>query len=113
MTYWSREDTQLWISQLENRVGDIDYYLQRTLEWCANNGVWDQEKIFSLTFVTVLWVCNMREEDVSRQEVYEMLGIKDWNSIEDCVMELGNKLSNLDFEDMIVLVANTLDERNN
>jgi hypothetical protein len=113
MKYWSREDTQYWIVQLENRVGDIDYYLQRTLEWCENNGVWDQEKIFSLTFVTVLWVCNMREENVSRQEIYEMLGIKDWDNIEDAVMELGDRLSSLDFEDMLTLVANTLDENRN
>lgn len=110
MKPWTREDTQYWIAQLENRVEDIDYYLNRTLEWCGNNGVWDQEKIFSLTFVTVLWVSNMRDENISRKEIYEMLGIKDWDTVEDCVVELGNKLGHLDFEEMLTLVANTLDE---
>jgi hypothetical protein len=106
--YWSREDTQYWIAQLENRIEDIDYYLNRTVEWCENNGVWDNEKVFGLTFVTVLWVCHMRNEDVSRQEIYELLGIEDYYNCEDHVMELGNQLSGLDWEDMLSLVATTL-----
>ena len=106
--YWSREDTQYWIAQLENRIEDIDYYLNRTVEWCENNGVWDNEKVFGLTFVTVLWVCHMRNEDVSRQEIYELLGIEDYYDCEDHVMELGNQLSGLDWEEMLSLVADTL-----
>jgi hypothetical protein len=105
--YWARENTKYWITQLEHRLQDIDYYLTRTVEWCENNGIWDQEKVFALTFVTVLWVCNMRNENVSRQEVYELLGIEDYYNCEDHVMELGNKLSVLDWEEMLNLVAET------
>jgi hypothetical protein len=105
--YWSRNDTQYWIAQLENRLEDIDYYLNRTVEWCENNGIWSQEKVFSLTFVTVLWVCYMRGEEVSRQEIYELLGIEDYYDCEDHVMELGNQLSGLDYEEMLSLVAET------
>ena len=105
--YWAREDTQYWIAQLENRLEDIDYYLNRTVEWCENNGYWDQEKVFSLAFVTVLWVCHMRNEDVSRQEIYELLGIEDYYNCEDHVMELGDKLSEMDWEEMLCLVAET------
>ena len=105
--YWSREDTQYWIAQLENRLEDIDYYLNRTVEWCENNGYWDQEKVFSLAFVTVIWVCHMRGEDVSRHEIYELLGIEDYYNCEDHVMELGDKLGGLDWEEMLSLVATT------
>lgn len=107
-TYWSREDTQHWIAQLENRIEDIDYYLNRTVEWCENNGIWSNESVFTLSFVTVLWVCHMRDEEISRPEIYEMLGIEDWENVEDHVMELGNQLSGMDYEDMMTLVANRL-----
>lgn len=106
--YWSREDTQYWIAQLENRVEDIDYYLNRTVEWCENNGVWDDEKVFALAFVTVLWVANMRNEEVSRREIYELLGVEDFEDAEDLVMNLGNRLGQLDWEEMLELVNNTL-----
>lgn len=111
MKPWTREDTQYWIAQLENRIEDIDYYLNRTVEWCENNGIWNNEAVFSLSFVTVLWVCHMRNEDVSRKEIYEMLGLDDWNEIEDHVMELGTLLSGLDFEPMLELVANNIQNR--
>ena len=106
--YWSGEDTQHWITQLENRIEDIDYYLNRTVEWCENNGIWSNEDVFTLSFVTVLWVCHMRDEEVSRPEIYEMLGIEDWENVEDHVMELGNQLSGMDHEDMLMLVADRL-----
>jgi hypothetical protein len=50
----------------------------------------------------------MRSEEVSRQEIYELLGIEDWQEAEDHVMELGDQLSDLDYEDMLNLVAKTL-----
>jgi hypothetical protein len=106
--YWDRNSTKEWIVQLENRLEDLDYYLNRTVQWCENNGIWDNEKVFSLGFVTVLWVCHMRSEEVSRQEIYELLGIEDWQEAEDCVVELGNQLSVLDYEEMLDLVANSL-----
>lgn len=105
MKPWTRDDTHHWIEQLENRIEDIDYYLNRTVEWCENNGIWSNENVFTLSFVTVLWVCHMRNEEVSRKEVYEMLGIEGWEDSEDLVMELGNLLNNLDFEPMLELVA--------
>lgn len=106
MKPWSREDTQYWIAQLENRIEDIDYYLNRTVAWCEDNGIWSNEKVFMLSFVTVLWVCHMRDENVSRHEIYEMLGIEDFQDTEDKVIELGSKLSNLDWEEMLQKVLN-------
>jgi hypothetical protein len=106
--YWNRTSTKEWIAQLENRLEDLDYYLNRTIEWAEENNIIGQEKIFSLGFVTVLWVCHMRSEDVSRQEVYELLGVEDWQDADDCVMELGDQLSDMDYEDMLTLVSRTL-----
>jgi hypothetical protein len=105
---WSREDTQYWIAQLENRIDYIDYYLNRTVEWCENNGIWSNESVFALSFVTVLWVSHMRNEEISRQEIYELLGVIDFDQIEDAVMELGDQLSGMDWEDMLNLVNTTL-----
>ncbi len=108
MKYWSREDTQHWIAQLENRIEDIDYYLNRTVEWCENNGIWDNEAVFGLAFVTVLWVCHQRGEDVSRQEIFELIGVEDYYNAEDCIMELGDILSKMDWDEMLSLVSKTL-----
>jgi hypothetical protein len=104
--HWSRDDTQSWIAQMENRLEDLNYYLNRTIEWAEHHNVIDQETIFTLGFVTVLWVCYMRAEEVSRREVYELLGISGWETTEDHVMELGDQLSDMDYEDMLTLVAN-------
>ncbi len=108
MKPWTREDTQQWITQLENRIEDIDYYLQRTVEWCEQNGIWQNERVFGLTFVTVLWVCHMRDEDVTRQEIFEILGVEDFQNAEDRIMELGNVLGKLDWEEMLQKVANSM-----
>ncbi len=105
--YWTRVDTQLWISQLENRIEDIEYYLKRTVEWCENNGVWDDKKVFMLAFVTVLWVCHMRGEEISRKEIFELIGIDDWEMIEqDELVEIGPQLANLDWEEVLTKVNN-------
>lgn len=108
MSIWSRDNTKEWIIQLENRIEDIDYYLVRTVEWCEQNGIWDDEKVFGLAFVTVLWVCHMRGEDVSRKEIIEIIGIAGWEDAEDAVMDLGDQLSTLDHEEMLQIVAKSL-----
>ena len=42
---WTRLDTQHWIDQLEHRIEDIDYYLNRTLEWCEDRGVYNDQAV--------------------------------------------------------------------
>ena len=49
----------------------------------------------------------MRSEDVTRQEIYEMLGVEDYYDAEDCIMDLGDRLSQMDWEEMLELVAKT------
>jgi len=107
--YWSRENTQYWISQLENRIDDIEYYLHRTIEWCEINGVWDEEKVFTLSFITVLWVTNMRNEDISKRELLEILGISGWEDTEDLVYELGKESRQMDHEELLKTVLEKFD----
>lgn len=54
MKYWSRDDTREWINQLEHRVDDIDYYLDRTLAWCDEYGVYDEKVVFMCSFLTCI-----------------------------------------------------------
>jgi len=102
---WTRTHTQDWISQVENRLEDIDYYLSRTVEYCENNGIWDDIKVFSISFVVVVWVCNMREEKVSRQEILELLGMEKFYNAEDAEVSLSDKLQNKDFEELLPILA--------
>ena len=46
MSYWSRNDTKEWITQLEHRIKDIDYYLERTVAWCEEYGIDDNKVVF-------------------------------------------------------------------
>jgi len=82
----------------------LDCYLDQTIEWCKNNGVQENEKIFTLAFVTVLWVANKCLEPGSQKEIYTMLGIDCEKNGNDFIIELSGKLGGLDWEDMLELV---------
>ena len=107
--YWSREDTKQWIIQLEHRLEDIDYYLKRAIEWCENNGVWDDEKVFIVSFMTVVWVSSMRMESVSKKEIFEIVGIEGWEDAADQEFKLAEQYKNLDFEEMLDSVKTRFD----
>lgn len=105
MKYWSREDTKHWITQLENRIDDIDYYLKQTIEWCELHGIYSDKDVFVCAMMTVIWVSHMRGEPVSRREAFELLGIQDWDQIPDDEFELGSKYKDYDLEDLLYSVA--------
>jgi len=102
---WSRWDTKLWINQLENRIEDIDYYLNQTVEYCEANNIINNESVFTLSFLTVLWVSYMREEPISRREIFEILNIQNWEDLPDSPVELGKKLADFDLQDLLNLVS--------
>jgi hypothetical protein len=83
MKYWSRDDTKEWINQLEHRVDDIDYYLDRTLAWCDEYGVYDEKTVFMCSFLTCIWVSQVRGEPITFTELMEMLGVKEWETNSD------------------------------
>ena len=105
MTYWSRDNTKNWISQLENRVEDIDYYLKQTVEWCELHGIYDDKQVFVCAMMTVIWVSHMRGEPVSKREAFELLGIQDWEKIQDDEFQLGSEYTSYDLKDLLHSVA--------
>jgi len=102
---WTRDDTQDWIAQVENRIEDIDYYLGRTIEYCEANGIWDDIKVFSMSFVVVIWVCHMRSEAVSKHEILEILNIEHWAQADDAYISLGPQLADKDFEELLEILS--------
>lgn len=106
--HWNIYDTKLWINQLENRIEDIDYYLNQTVNYCEANNIINNETVFTLSFLTVLWVSYMREELISRREIFEILCIKDWEDLPDAPVELGAKLSDFDLQELLSVVSKQL-----
>lgn len=101
MQPWTRTDTQDWITQLTNRVEDTKYYLHRTLDWCENHCVYDDRKIFMMSFLTCVWVSNMREESITYRELMEILGVEEFDEVLDKIYDLGPKYVGLDHEQLL------------
>lgn len=104
MKPWTREDTKLWIGQLEHRIKDIDYYLRKTIEWCEDHYVYDDRHVFMLSFLTVIWVSNMRNEPISYVELLEILGMPELITGEDKLYNLGPDALNVDHEQLLNII---------
>ena len=107
--FWSRQSTKDWISSIEDRIEDIDYYLKRTVDWCEQNSVYDNDRVFGLALITVLWVCYMRDEEITQTEVFEILGV---NIPEDVVLSdrlfLGPTFEGLELEEILEQVSSNM-----
>jgi hypothetical protein len=104
---WSREDTQHWISQIENRLEDIDYYLHQTVEWCEERGVYNEQAVFACAVMTVIWVSHMRNEPLSKREVLEIVGVVDFYNADDEEYTLSERFHGMDLEELLEIVAET------
>lgn len=105
MKPWSREDTRDWIAQLELRVEDINYYLNETVSWLTDRDEERNEVCFACALMTLVWVANQRSEPITRWEIMEILGVKDFYSMPDEEIELGQQYKNLDLEDMLEYIC--------
>lgn len=110
MKPWTRDNTKEWIAQLENRLEDIEYYITRTVEWCEQNGVWRDDKVFALCAMTVIWVSHMRNEPISRRELFELLAVKDADVIPDAEYTLDPTMLDKEFEEVLEMVIQTFDD---
>jgi len=110
MSYWSRNDTKEWIVQLEHRVQDMDYYLVKADEWCDEYGIDNNKLIFMCSFLTCVWVSNMRGEHITFNELMEILGVEEWNDDEEKYYELDECWGNLDFHEFLEKVVATYSE---
>jgi hypothetical protein len=107
MYVWDRQSTRNWIAQLEHRIEDIEYYLRRTVEWCEANEVYSDRTVFACTVMTAVWVSHMRGEPISKHELFEMLGVKGWDTIDDAIYEFNKDYETLDHEELLVMVASS------
>jgi hypothetical protein len=106
MKPWTRDNTKDWISQLENRIEDIDYYLSQTINWCESKEIYENEKVFGLCLITVLWVCYMRNEEITQKEIFEILSIESWEDVEEeSIVKLGPIFENRDLEEILEAVS--------
>lgn len=116
MKYWSRKDTKEWINQLEHRIDDIDYYLGRTLTWCDEYGVDNERIVFMCSFLTCIWVSQVRGETISFTELMEMLGISEWettNGTEEKIYELDECYADLDHDELLEMAVSKLSRDDN
>lgn len=98
MKPWSREDTRDWIAQLELRVEDINYYLNETVCWLEDRNVERDEVCFACAMMALVWVAYQRSEPITRWELMEILGVKEFHAMLDEEVELGLKYRSMDLE---------------
>jgi hypothetical protein len=104
---WNRQSTKDWIAQLEHRIEDIEYYLRKTVEWCEDNGVYSEQTIFACTVMTAVWVSHLRNEPISKRELFEILGIVGWDQIEDAIYEFNPEYAHLEHDELLEMVASS------
>lgn len=105
MSYWSREDTKDWITQVQLRLEDINFYLAETVRYCESRGITDNTQVLVLSIMTCIWVSSMRNEPITLSEVADILGLEDLSLVSDKTYHLGAKLCLLDFEQMLDVVS--------
>lgn len=107
MRYWSRDDTREWVKQIESRLVDINYYLNKTQNWCDNYGVDDAKTFFMCNLLTCIWVSQLRGEYITFSEMMEMLGVDEWECDEDKIYELDPEFSELEHEELLQRAVDT------
>ncbi len=106
--YWSRENTKHWIAQLEHRIEDIEYYLRRTVEWCEENDVYEDRIVLACAVMTAAWVSYMRQEPLSKQEIFEILNVDGWENIEDGLFEFNSNYDHLEHEELLQMIVSSI-----
>lgn len=105
MKAWTRNNTREWVHDLENKLEDVEYYLERTIEWCEDHEVYDEEVLLACCLMTCVWVADMRRESITFLELAEILGIRDSEQAEDKIYSLGPELENLDHLEMLEAIV--------
>jgi hypothetical protein len=109
MKYWSREDTKAYVAQLEDRIEDIAYYIEKTEQWCDENYIDDERVIFMCMFLTAIWVSQLRCEPISYVELMEMLGVEDIPEDEEKFYELNDTYADLTHKELLIRAVKTFD----
>ena len=107
MTPWTRQDTQYWITTLETRIDDIEFYLNRTTEWCNDREIYKPFAVMACMIITVLWVSHMRKELVSKREIFELVGVSDWYNAPEEEYFLSDEYGDMDIDELLDIAAST------
>jgi len=104
---WTRNDTKDFIHSVESRIEDMDYYLKRTVEWCENNGVFENKRVLMCCLISCIWVSSMREELISFQEIVEIIGLEEFeDSSLDKIYNVCQEFRNLEHEEILEMLIN-------
>lgn len=110
---WMRENTQEWIAQMENRVADMQYYLQEALLWLALNGYNRPEITVACLTMTCVWVAHMRNECITSHEIMELIGAEtDEVNTPDDIFELSSDYKSWQIEEIWYHVIRQYDDPN-
>lgn len=111
---WTRNDTKDFIHRIESRIEDIDYYLKRTVEWCENNGVWENQRVLMCCLISCIWVSSMREENISFQEIVEIVGLRDFEDTSlDKIYGICEEFRSLEHEEILQMLIDKTGDWNN
>jgi len=101
MNYWSRENTKEWIAQLEDRIEDIEHYLNKAMIWCDQRGIDDDRVVFMCCFLTCIWVSQLRCEEITYVELMEILGVEALDSDKEKFYELDDRYIGLTHNELL------------
>ena len=107
MNPWTRADTKHWITQLEHRIADFEYYRAKTTEWCKQQEVYSERVVLMCHIMALVWVSHLRNEQISRQELFELLGIENWEDVEEAVFEFNPKYELLTLEELLEAIVDS------
>lgn len=107
MRYWSRDDTKEWVAQLEHRIEDLQFYLSRSIEWCEENEIYDERAVLMCSIVSLIWVSHLRNEPISIHEMFEILGISNWEDANDAVFEFNPEYASMELEDLLRIIVDS------
>lgn len=110
MRYWSRDDTKAWVEHLEQRIEDISYFLDKTVEWCEDNYVYEDHLVFVCSFLTCIWVSQCRGEPITYVELMELLGIENVEVEQEKFYELNDKFLDLTHEQLLTAAVKMFKE---
>lgn len=105
MKPWTRDDTRSWIESLEYRIADIEHYLQRTLEWIEENEIYSDRFVFLCSFMTIVWVCHLRNEPISKYELFEILGIQNYDQVPDAIFGFNEEYEFMELEELLAKIV--------
>lgn len=106
-TNWTPDDTRIWIHTVYLKLEAYHSYLQDLVEWCEANEITSEKTIMVLSMMTILWTGYQLGEPVSRQQMFEIMGVDGWECVEDNLLTLPPKYGELELSDLLAhAVAN-------